>query len=247
MDTSDALKVLVIGENDRLHHSLGEYGYDVFFMPKIGANVENSIAQYRPDVILISIDPASPDESLALGQILHQMGTKPFIYLNSHPDDATLYRAQQTHPHGYHVMPMDPVNLHTSIECAIYCFAKGRTENTLIHQLRTEYEHLKKRAFNIKENSSTVKVCDCYQFKIQNYTLHYKNSEIKMTKKERALITLMIAQIGSIVDFDQIIRYVWGSNYQTHHDVRTLIWRFNRKLPIPLIQNAMGIGYYIEH
>lgn len=246
MNTFSTQKVLIIGEDSGINHSLESYGYHVFSIPKIETDVADCLELYHPDIVLINIDPLGADESFSIGQTLHHMGTKPFIYLNSESDDATLYRAQQTHPHGYHITPLDPVNLHTSIECALYCFTKTQTDNTFMNQLRNEYEHLKKRAFNLKSNTSAVKVCDCYQFKIKNSALFYQNDEIKMTKKERALITLLVAQIGSIVDFDQIIRYVWGSDYQTHHDVRTLIWRFNRKLPIPLIQNAMGIGYYIE-
>ncbi|MFZ3054108.1 MAG: helix-turn-helix domain-containing protein, partial [Sulfuricurvum sp.] len=93
---------------------------------------------------------------------------------------------------------------------------------------------------------STVDLCNCYQFKVKDFTLLYKNAEIKMTRKERALMSLLIAQVGSIVNFDQIVRFVWGSEHQSHNDVRTLMWRLNKKLPVAMVKNAMGLGYYIE-
>lgn len=250
MDTSSTLKVLIVGEDESnsasLKHSLEAYGYDLFSIPKRVVALENALSHYAPDLVVITLDIETSEDSFILGNFLHKFGALPFIYLSNQANDALLFKAQKTNPHGYHVQPFDPISLHTSMECAFHCFKKTETYNATMQQLRSEYEQLRKRAFNVQANSSKIKLCDCYQFKLKNYSLFYQNDEIKMTKKERALITLLIAQLGTIVDFEQIIRFVWGGNYQTHNDVRTLVWRLNQKVPIPLIQNAMGLGYYIE-
>lgn len=250
MDTSSTLKVLIVGEDESnsasFNHLLDTYGYDLFSIQKTVVALENALSNYAPDLVVITLDTETSEDSFSIGNFLHKFGALPFIYISNQANDALLFKAQKTNPHGYHVQPFDPISLHTSMECAFHCFKKTETYNATMQQLRNEYEQLRKKAFNVQANSSKIKLCDCYQFKLQNYSLFYQNDEIKMTKKERALITLLIAQLGTIVDFEQIIRFVWGSNYQTHNDVRTLVWRLNQKVPIPLIQNAMGIGYYIE-
>lgn len=246
MNSSSMLKVLIIGEDESLNDSLKNYGYGVFSIPKNVLELQNALDVYSPDVVLITIDAKKSDESLILGKFLHQLGSVPFLYLSSYAKDSLLFKAQKTHPHGYHVKPFDIESLYTSIECAFYCFKKGQTYQATMHQLRSEYEYAKKRAFNLKSNTSKIKICDCYQYKLENYSLFYHSFEIKMTKKERSLIMLLVAELGSIVDFERIIRFVWGDNTMTYHDVRTLVWRFNKKIPQPIIQNASGIGYYIE-
>ncbi|MDO9305788.1 MAG: winged helix-turn-helix domain-containing protein, partial [Sulfuricurvum sp.] len=153
---------------------------------------------------------------------------------------------QKTHPYCYLVQPFDAINLHSSLQCALHCFKKHKVSNSIMQQLHLEYDELKMKVFNLHSNSSTVDLCNCYQFKVKDFTLLYKNIEIKMTKKERALMSLLIAQVGSIVNFDQIVRFVWGSEHQSHNDVRTLMWRLNKKLPVAMVKNAMGLGYYIE-
>jgi len=248
------LRVLVVGEDEALKHSLNGYGYNVFSIQKTITELEYVLREYALDVVLITIDAKKSEEGFAIGHFLHQFGSIPFIYLSNHANDSLLRKAKITHPHGYHVKPFDPVNLHTSIECAFHCFKKSEIHNTTMQQLRSEYELLKKRAFNVQSNTSTIKLCDCYQFNLRNYSLLHQNNEIKITKKERSLLSLLIAERGSIVDFERIIDYVWanalrvewGGEIPTHHDVRTLIWRLNKKLPAPLIQNASGIGYFIE-
>ncbi|MDD4855068.1 MAG: winged helix-turn-helix domain-containing protein [Sulfuricurvum sp.] len=250
MQLCSITSVLILGEDEtdflELKHFLDPYGYQLFSSSKKTRDIERSLLHYHPDVVLIQIDPKNPNVSLSLGRLFHEQGDVPFIYLSSSSHDATLFKAQKNHPYCYLIKPFNPINLHTSIQCALHCFKKHKIANSITQQLRMEYDELKRKIFNIHSNCFTVNLCDCYQFKVQNFSLFYKNSEVKLTKKERSLITLLIAQVGSIVHFEQIISFVWGSEHQTHNDVRTLMWRLNKKLPIAMIKNATGLGYYIE-
>ena len=67
-----------------------------------------------------------------------------------------------------------------------------------------------------------------------------------MTKKENLLISLLVANLGLPVTFDQAITYIWGDDTSNEHSVRTLVWRLRNKLQTDIIKNVSGIGYYIE-
>lgn len=239
---------------NHLKASLEEHGYRLFLISKNAKGLHASLGLFAIDVVLIPIDHKTASKSLKIGDFLYRLGTVPFIYISTSVDDALMYRAQETYPYGYHVDPIDTLNLHTSIECACHCFKKNKLYEASVQQLEREYAHLKKQVFNVPSNKSKIKICDCFTFQIKDYTLLYQNQVVKLTKHERKLIALMVAQLGSIVDFDQIKEYVWGKpsrnewrgEIATHNDVRTLIWRFNKKFPAPLIKNAPGIGYLIE-
>lgn len=250
MDIFSITNVLVLGNDETeilsLQQSLDCYGYRLSFILGTAKNLKYSLIEYSPDVVLIQIDPLFLNESLSLGRFLDKQGKVPFIYLSSSGDDATLFKAQKTHPYCYLVQPFEPINLHMSLQCALHCFKKHKISSSILQQLHLEYDKLKMKVFNLHSNSSTVDMCNCYQFRVKDLTLLYKNIELKMTKKERACMSLLIAQLGSVVSFEQIVRFVWGSAHQSHNDVRTLMWRLNKKLPVALVKNAHGRGYYIE-
>jgi AmiR/NasT family two-component response regulator len=161
MDTSSTLKVLIVGEDEsdsaHLKHSLSTYGYDIVSIPKRVVALENALSHYAPDLVVITLDLETSEDSFILGNFLHKFGALPFIYLSNQANDDLLFKAQKTNPHGYHIQPFDPISLYTSIECAFHCFKKTETYNATMQQLRSEYEQLKKRAFNVQANSSKIR------------------------------------------------------------------------------------------
>lgn len=252
--TKNILLITEDMEHNLLKDSLENMNYRVFKISKNAKGLEATLHSFAIDVVLIPIDDTTAYQSLKIGRFLDCLQKVPFIYMSSSYQDSLLLKAQQTHPYGYHVYPIDTINLHTSIECASHCFKKNRLYDASVRTLRSEYFALKKQAFNLRSKKTKVNLCDCYSFQVKGYTLLYKGQEIKVTKHEKRLVTLLVAQLGSVVEFDRIMDYVWGSDTRiaydggapTHNDVRTLVWRLNKKLPAPLIQNISGIGYLIE-
>lgn len=244
------INVLLLGNDETeilsLQQSLDCYGYQFFFSSGATKELKSLLIEYSPDAVLIQIDSLFLEKSLSFGRFLDKHGKVPFIYISSGGDDETLFRAQRTHPYCYLVKPFEPINLHISLQCALHYFKKQKISSTIMQQLHLEYDGLKMKVFNLHSNSSTVDMCNCYQFRVKDFTLLYKNIELKITKKERAFLSLLIAQLGSVVSFEQIVRFVWGSTHQSYHDVRVLTWKLNKKLPIALVKNAHGLGYYIE-
>jgi len=85
-----------------------------------------------------------------------------------------------------------------------------------------------------------------YHMDISQDEIFYNNEKIKLTKKERAILRLLVAKLGHTISFSQAIDYVWKENGATENSIRTLVWRLRNKLPIDIIKNASGIGYHIE-
>lgn len=241
-------------EDNLARESLEKMGYRVFIISKNAKGLEVALHGFSIDVVLILINDTTAYKSLKIGRFLDRLQKVPFIYLSTSYQGSLLRKAQQTHPYGYHVYPIDAINLHTSIECACHCFKKNQLYNSSVQRLQSEYYALKKQAFNLRSHKTKVNLCDCYSFQIKGYTLLYQDQEIKVTKHEKRLVTLLVAQLGSVVEFERIMDYVWGSDVRiayygespAHNDVRTLVWRLNKKLPVPLIQNTPRVGYLIE-
>ena len=49
----------------------------------------------------------------------------PVIYLTAYTDESTIQKAKETEPHGYIIKPFKEVDIHTTIEMAIYKHSEG--------------------------------------------------------------------------------------------------------------------------
>lgn len=236
-----------------LKEMLEPLGYRVFLFSKQGKKFHVAIDLFAIDIIIISIDETHWQKSVRFGKLIRRSDNIPHIYVSTSDQVDLFSKAQKSLPYGYHVYPIDPINLHASIECSLFCFEKHRERDTSMKQIRHEYHVLKNKAFGVTGNRSHIRICECFSFHLKEYTLLYQNHKIKLTKHEKKLITLLVSHIGNNVDFDAIINYVWGNDLRvewggempTHNDVRTLVWRLNKKLPLSLVKNSSGIGYYL--
>lgn len=71
------------------------------------------------------------------------------------------------------------------------------------------------------------------------------NESIKLTTKESKLLFLLLNNRGRIIPSETILDVVWEFD-SVKNQVRQLVSRVNKKLPIPLIINKPGQGYIIE-
>ncbi|MBD3840905.1 MAG: response regulator transcription factor [Campylobacterales bacterium] len=88
-----------------------------------------------------------------------------------------------------------------------------------------------------------IKITDfCYYDRDSNI-INYKNKPIKLTKKESALIEILLKNYGKIVANNTIEDFVWGEGSEKGH-VRQLVSKLKKKLPCEnVIQNHSSNGY----
>jgi len=109
-----------------------------------------------------------------------------------------------------------------------------------MYELETKLEKLCK----IEENIVDLK--DDFKYDISKAKLYNENNEdIKLAKKEILLLDLFTKNRDKIVSFEQIEQYVWEGNLTTNENIRALIKRLRKKLPIESILSQGGMGYIL--
>lgn len=246
-----ATKVLIVEDDEvtalNLKLSLEKQGYEIVSIADNAVTARNKIKIYNPNVALIDIGLQKTMDGIKLAQFIREKHPMPFIYLTAHSDNDMLAKAKKTEPYGYIVKPFDPINLHTTIQMALYKFDEEAKRISNIDELIQSREQLEKLLYAKKlSDKPIVEFGEGYTHDVGLGETYYQGQKIKLTKKENAFIRLLVAQLGSVVDFDQAINYVWETKGATDNSVRTLVWRLRSKLPTDVIKNASGIGYYLE-
>ena len=243
---------IIIVEDDEitalnLKLSLQKHGYNIIAMCDNAQDAKKEIETYKPNLIIIDISLQESNDGIELAKIIRERYGIPFIYLTSYSDDEIISQAKQTEPYGYIVKPFDPSSLHATIQMAIFKFDVEHQRNEEIEAQKVDKKNLDKLLYSKRATDKPViKFGDGYHLDISKDEIFYNNEKIKLTKKEHAILRLLVAKLGHIISFAQAIEYVWQDSGATENSIRTLVWRLRNKLPSDIIKNASGIGYYID-
>lgn len=247
----DSYKVMIVEDDTvtamNLQMALENQGYEVVATVENALQAPNKIKVYEPEIVLVDISLQEEADGIALAKYIREKHQLPFIYLTAHSDSDIIDEAKQTEPYGYIVKPFDPDSLHATIQMAMYKFREEKKRKENFEGLKNDKLNLEKLLYNKKvSDKPIVPFGEDYYLDISVCETFYEGKKIKLTKKENAFMRLLVAQLGLVVSFDQAINYVWEEKGATENSVRTLVWRLRNKLPTDIIQNASGIGYYIE-
>lgn len=244
---------IIIVEDDEitalnLKLSLQKHDYEIIAVCDNAALAREKIDLYKPDIIIIDISLQESNDGIELAKTIRKNYGVPFIYLTSYSDDDIIAEAIKTEPYGYIVKPFDPSSLHATIQMAIFKFdvenqrKEEEEKSTTIDKQNLEKLLYSKRA----SDKPVIPFGTDYHIDIAKGEIFYNNQKIKLTKKENAILRLLVAKLGQIISFNQAIDYVWQESGATENSIRTLVWRLRSKLPTDIIKNASGIGYFIE-
>ncbi len=243
---------IIIVEDDEitalnLKLSLQKHGYDIIDVCDNALDAKESIDKLKPNIIIIDISLQESNDGIELAKVIRRKYSIPFIYLTSYSDDDIIAQAIKTEPYGYIVKPFDPSSLHATIQMAIFKFDVENQRSKEVKSTTVDKDDLEKLLYEKRDSKQPVVYFgDDYHMDISNNDIFYKDTKIKLTKKESLILKLLIAKIGNVISFTQAIEYVWEESGATENSIRTLVWRLRNKLPTDIIKNASGIGYYIE-
>jgi DNA-binding LytR/AlgR family response regulator len=142
-----------------IQHSLKKLGYNVVGAASTGEKAFELAAKERPDIILMDIMLKGEINGIETAERVKNELNIPVIYLTAYADESTLAKAKVTEPFGYIIKPFKEVDLHTSIEMALYKFSK---EREVIKERDLFYSLIENKESNdfifVKSKSKLVKI-----------------------------------------------------------------------------------------
>jgi len=142
-----------------IQHSLKKLGYNVVGAASTGEKAFELASSENPDIILMDIMLKGNINGIETAERVKRELNIPVIYLTAYADEATLAKAKVTEPYGYIIKPFKEVDLHTSIEMALYKYSKEREvlkERDLFYSLIENKES--KDFIFVKSKSRLVKI-----------------------------------------------------------------------------------------
>lgn len=142
-----------------IQNSLKKLGYNVPSVENSGEDAIESAGQHRPDLILMDIMLKGQISGIEAADQIKKRYEIPVIFLTAYADESTLSKAKVTEPYGYIIKPFKEIDLHTSIEMALYKHGKEqevKRERDLYSAIVTD-KSVDDCIF-VKSNSRLVKV-----------------------------------------------------------------------------------------
>lgn len=142
-----------------IQNSLKKLGYSVPSVENSGEDAIDAAGEHRPDLILMDIMLKGEISGIEAAEQIKNRYQIPVIFLTAYADESTLSKAKVTEPYGYIIKPFKEIDLHTSIEMALYKHSKEQE----VRKERDLYSSivLDKSADDcifVKSNSRLVKV-----------------------------------------------------------------------------------------
>ncbi|MEO8148016.1 MAG: response regulator [Bacteroidia bacterium] len=123
-------KILVVEDEvivaKDIQRTLIKLGYDVPVTAQSAQSAFEKIDQVDPDLIFCDIKLKGEVDGIDIAKRLKEEYLIPVIFLTSYADKATLDRAKVTEPYGYILKPFNETDLQTTVEMALYKFAKDQ-------------------------------------------------------------------------------------------------------------------------
>ncbi|WP_107039746.1 response regulator [Brumimicrobium mesophilum] len=157
------IKVLVVEDESivskDIQHSLKRLGYLISGASATGEKAVLLADSEQPDIVLMDIMLKGEMNGIEAAEIIKREHGIPVIFLTAYADEATIAKAKITEPFGYIIKPFKEIDLHTSIEMALY---KHKKEKEVEKERDLLYSIVESKSSNefifVKSNSRLVKL-----------------------------------------------------------------------------------------
>ena len=142
-----------------IQHSLKKLGYNVVGAASMGEKAIELANSENPDIVLMDIMLKGDMNGIETAAKIKETLSIPVIFLTAYADESTLSKAKVTEPYGYIIKPFKEIDLHTSIEMALYKHSKEKEvvkERDLLYSIVENKEN--KEFIFVKSNSRLVKL-----------------------------------------------------------------------------------------
>jgi DNA-binding LytR/AlgR family response regulator len=144
-----------------IQNSLTKLGYNVIGFANNGNDAIEKITELAPDLVLMDIMIKGNLTGIDVSEKIKEKMNIPVIFLTAYADEATLSRAKITEPYGYILKPFKEIDLHSTIEMAIYKHQKDSAlmkERDFLYSLVENKDEKGNDILFVKSNSRLVKL-----------------------------------------------------------------------------------------
>lgn len=187
-----------------IQHSLKKLGYNVVGASATGDKAIELAGSENPDIVLMDIMLKGEMNGIEAADQIKGKYSIPVIFLTAYADESTLAKAKITEPYGYILKPFKEIDLHTTIEMAIYKHGKEQEvvkERDLLFSIVENKEGGNGFIF-VKSNSKLVK--------LKNEDIYYiealKDYVVIHTKDTRYTIHSTMKDIEAKMGAEEFIR-----------------------------------------
>lgn len=137
-------KILVVEDESivskDIQLSLSRLGYAICGAASTGEEAIEMAKSEYPDLILMDIMLKGKLNGIETAHLIKEYMDVPVIYLTAYADESTLAKAKITEPYGYIIKPFQEIDLHTSIEMALYKHSKEKLKKKEVEQIFSALE-----------------------------------------------------------------------------------------------------------
>jgi len=201
------------------------FGYEVSECVTNFDSALKSIKDNVPSLILMDINLKNSKNGIETVREIQKIKNIPVIYITAYSDEETIKNAAKTNPLGYLLKPFKREELKTIMYLAF-------------HKINSSVKHFDNKGFNhIGLN---------YYYSVKDQLLYYENIPLKLSLKEKELLTILIEAKGRIVSFTELEYLLWPDYSVSDSTLRTLLYRLRSKLEYKLIDTIPYTGCKIN-
>lgn len=142
-----------------IQQSLTKLGYNVIGTASTGEKAIAIAEELVPDIVLMDIMLKGDMNGIDTAAQIKEKLAIPVIFLTAYADEGTLAKAKVTEPYGYIIKPFKEIDLHTSIEMALY---KHKKESEILKEREILYSIIENKESKdfifVKSNSRLIKL-----------------------------------------------------------------------------------------
>jgi DNA-binding response OmpR family regulator len=91
-----------------------------------------------------------------------------------------------------------------------------------------------------------IKFSDDCKYSFVEHVLYDKEEKVILAKKEILFLELFVQNIHRVISYEELETYVWEGEITNLDNIRALIKRLRKKLPMDSIKIVTGLGYTLS-
>jgi signal transduction histidine kinase/CheY-like chemotaxis protein len=210
-------------------------GYQVVANVTSGEAAIVSLAQTKPDLVLMDIQLPGQLNGIETAQIIYDQYNIPVVYLTAHSDETTLEAATQTNPFGYLLKPFQVRELHSTIQIALRRHEREMlaiTQQEIIQlELLQHNQDLEKFQLNlisqISDKTSQFEKLTAYM-----QVLVQLLDEKTVPKSASQRLNWILKQLSDLLKYD----YAWIAIYNEAQTSAAILYEYRSEAQLDLHQ-----------